>query len=100
MPASSGLAAAASMAMPWCRRLALVNTCTGDWDVSPDAVSARLRTCLAHTAMTDRDGAGIVLVQLPIRPKKIRCEWVRFIVKRGGQMAEFWCELEAPIGPA
>ena len=51
--------------------------------------------------MMDPRADGMALVQLAIRPEDSPPRpGLQLIAERGGQMAEYWCELDAPNGPA
>jgi hypothetical protein len=56
---------------------------------------------LRYIAMMDPRADGMALAQLAIRPEDDPPQaGLQLITERAGQMAEYWCELDAPNGPA
>jgi hypothetical protein len=79
----------------------LANLAWEIWILGGDSLPASLEDMLRYIAMMDPRADGMALVQLAIRPEDDPPRaGLQLIAERGGQMAEYWCEIEAPNGPA
>jgi hypothetical protein len=71
------------------------------WILGGDSLPTSLEDMLRYIAMTDPPADGMALVQLAIKPGDSPPRpGLEVVAERAGQLAEYWCELDAPNGPA